>query len=302
MTDRELFNKTEEIIVAIISAIDDISTNFSNKSPYQKQQLNDIKMGLVRTRSSLYVPLTSVSHRILFEEYSLVFIKSFLSFYKNLFSNINNVFIEFSFRTLIESGIEIAQILFSNEIEKEERGEFILSLILIDYAILAPRHPSFLRDLKNLFKEESGLLNEKEKDIFNEILESIESEDKNRLDKAVEKALRENNVLQKKLLLKTKTADFLNIKKIYYLYSWYSHLLHGNVFLTNNLFEETDNPYQHKLRSHYILLFTGCSFLYQVQNQVTKEDTKSKINQIIEDFKNIEPDIKNFWGKYLKLM
>ena len=165
MAEKELFNKTEEIIAEIISTLGEISTNFSHKSPYHKQQLKDLQIGLVKTKS-LFLPLSSVSHRILYEEYKAVFVGSFLSFYKNLFLNIDNVFTEFSFRTLIETGIEIAQILFSNEVEEIEKKKFILSLLLIDFGILAPSNPMFYKDFKKLFKEESALLNEKEKKIL----------------------------------------------------------------------------------------------------------------------------------------
>jgi len=300
MLETELFNKAEEIIKKIINIMDEIYIDFSSKSQYKKQLLRDLKTGYVIVKG-LYRPFTSISHKILFEEYRMVHFQGFLNFYKNIFSNIDNYFTEFSYRTLIDIGVEITQIIFSEDIEKGEKERFILNILLTDYGILAFNNPIYLKDFENLLIEKADLLNNVEKSNFNEMLNSIKMKNIDELNNFLEKAMKSNSKTQFNLFQNTNTADFLSINKIKNLHSWFSHLLHGDIFLINSIFKEYKNPYQHKLRARYLLLFIGCNFLYQIKNQTNINDLKNSINKVIEDFKNIETDIKKFWNKYLKL-
>lgn len=79
----------------IIDVVENINNYYSQKSQYQNQKLKDFKNGLVKIRN-IYIPLKSISHRILFEEYELSLISTFLIFYKNLFLNIENILTQFS--------------------------------------------------------------------------------------------------------------------------------------------------------------------------------------------------------------
>lgn len=296
----ELFNKTEEIIKSIIKTMDAVYVEASNKSPYKKQLLSDLRKGYAKVRG-LYIPYKAISHRVLFEEYALVHFQGFIGFYKNLFSEIDSYFTEFAFRTLIEVGIEITHIIFSKDIKEEEKKRFILNILLTDFGILASRDIKFLAYLERLLTEEEVLLEDNEKKNFIEMIKSIKDKNLKTLDKSLEIAMKYSSDAQLILYKKTKTPDFIDINKINILHSWFSHLIHGDIFLVDSIFKEYKNPYQHKLRTHYLLLYVGCDFLYYIQDSTDVDSLKDSINQIIKDFKNIEPNIKAFWNKYLKL-
>lgn len=296
----ELFNKMKENIKSIIKTMDAVYTEILNKSPYKKQLLSDLRKGYVKVKG-LYLPYKAISHRVLFEEYPSVHSQGFISFYKNLFSEIDSYFTEFALRTLIEIGIEITNIIFSKDIKEKEKKRFILNILLTDFGILASRDTRFLTDLERLLTEEGDLLEKGEKINFIGMIKSIKERDLKTHDKSLEIAMKNNSDTQFILFKKTKTPDFIDRNKINILHSWFSHLIHGDIFLVDSIFKEYKNPYQHKLRIHYLLLYVGCNFLYCLQESTDVDSLKNSINQIIKDFKSIEPNIKTFWNKFIRL-
>ncbi len=299
MNSTELFKKSKDIISSIIEVIERIDKIYSKRTPYKSQKQEHIRNGLVKIRG-IFVTLKGVFHRILFETYELHLISTFLIFYKNLFININNIFTQFSLRTLIDIGIEIPQIFFSDIIKKEEKDRFKLSLMLIDYGIMAWTNPKHKEEFEKLYSEESSLLNENENEIFNKMLMSIKENNKNKCNESIEDALKLNRKLQLKLFFKTKTPDFLSFQKIENLYFHFSHILHGDLYSIGSIFKQKNDSFQHKLRVHSILLFTGCSFIYQFLNQDIPKDLKETINKNISEYKKFEPQIKKFWQNNLK--
>lgn len=294
MNPTEIFKNSDEIIEIILLELKKYS-KILNDSQKNIQRITDLKQGLV-FKNGIYIPLKLISHKILFDGYENQFLITFIVLYENIFKEKDNLFTEFAIRTLTELGFPRAQILFSKILTKKEKQKYKLLHILADYGFIAFNNKTWLGEFKNLYSEFKNLLTPNQQDIFIQLLESIEKgnfDENNRLVKLARKLI---NSYQDELFKKTPILPIFRPINIESANSAFSHILHGNILLLENIFStKKGSSHQHILRIRWSLLLTGMNVLKHVSMYLSAKEIDPEIYNIEKRFTNISNLVKSFW-------
>ncbi|HLL61355.1 MAG TPA: hypothetical protein VK338_06575, partial [Candidatus Nitrosocosmicus sp.] len=98
------------------------------------------------------------SFNSLFLYYREVFLESYINLFNAIYKNKDDIFTEFSFRTLLEMGVEDSFIIFSNKVPEKEKRNYILLTILSEYGFSSMKSENFRKWFDEIFNENVNLL------------------------------------------------------------------------------------------------------------------------------------------------
>ena len=214
----------------------------------------------------VFKPLSEIDYKVILENYKYVFLNSFNDLYKNIIKYDNDPLIMFAHRNLLEMGFHRTQSLLSKDLDNDEKEEFKLILTLIDYGALAFDGFDSVRIFKKLYIDCKGFnLDRSINDKFSELLDSINNNDIEKHFVIVKELRTKINSIQGNLYSKTKPlADFTR-EQIQKIYSWLSHLFHGNAFLISIVFNQ--HLVRNKFYNYTLMLHSGINVCF-LQNKI----------------------------------
>lgn len=293
MDTKILFHKSDLIIRRINKLLSQTSQSL-HKSGLPPQQVSDLKKGIVYT-GGVYLRLDSIEHRILFDGYETIFIDQYLLMYKEVYKNRNNIITQFSLRTLAEMGFIRCQLLFCNELTKEEQEKYKLLLLLSDYGAMAFNNHRYRTMYIKLFEENKELLTEKQIILLNEYIESAVANDSELHIRLTRRTRKLVDSVQDELFKKTTILPLFNPTNVNAFFSSFSHILHGNVFLLLDILRK-ERPTQHKLRVYWVLLLTGVNVLNRISSYTGDKEMNKKILKLNKDFEIVAIQVKSYWS------
>ena len=276
MEKSKIFTDTEEIINDIINLLE-FQLSLLAKQGYANQKIIDLQQGFLK-RHGIYVPLKNVSHKILYEGYEHIFLMTFIELYKKLFSNWDDSFAQFALRTLEEMGIQRTQILFNNQIPLKTRNKYKLIIWLADYASLSLSYPKKIDTYKKLLYEYKELLTQKEYEFYSNLITQLKGKKPLEEYTLIKEARIKIAGLQGNLKAQTKPLPFIRELNIVALFSSFSHILHGNVLLLQDVIGEK-RPNSQKLRIYWGLLLTGVNVINRVEKYLNLSASVECINK-----------------------
>lgn len=293
MDKNKILEDSERIINDIIKILNN-QFNELKKSGYGEQKISDLKRGLVQ-KNGIYIPLSSIDHRILFDGYETSLLETYIELYDNLFKKWNESFAQFALRTLAEIGFTKTQILFDKNIDIKEKNKYKLLLWLADYASMSGENPKYKITYNKLLKEYQNLLTVRELAFYTSLINQPISQTPLENYESLKKARSKINDLQSTLYSKTKTSTVFRKINIVALFSSFSHILHGNVLLIKDILE-LKRPDAQKLRIYWALLLTGINVINQIGIYLKDADMNTSIDKITKDFTELSEQVKNNWS------
>lgn len=206
------------------------------------------------------------SSQDLFIYYQKVFIQAFLRLYHDIYDNKNNKFIQFSFRTLIEMGMEDSFILFNKRVPEKDRRNYILLTLLTDYALTSQKDSSFEQWFDSVFNTNMNMLTPVQVFQMRQYIRKLKTK---KIDDNYMKMLRSVRrlIFKKKneIIDRHKIKDHFDID-VDVILSSHSHILHGNPFLINRLLK--NNHIEHEQLTLFCLTISGLTFLKNISQSV----------------------------------
>lgn len=257
------------------------------------QRVYDLRRGQVLIKG-IYVPLSSIEHRILLDGFEVNFINNFIDLYKSLYKNRKNSITQFALRTCVEMGFQRCQILFS-ALSKEEIESYKLVAMLGDYGFMALGRPEHVRTFERLLAESNNLLTDKQKALFAEYIASVKSNDTELHAKLTKKTRKLADSVQDALYKKTPIHPLLRINVINALFSSFSHILHGNALLLIDTFSNR-RPNQLLLRVYWVLLLTGFNMVNHISEHLKDSKIKARVKRLNKTFESVTRVIQANWA------
>ncbi len=258
------------------------------------QRVSDLRQGLIN-KGGILIPLSLIDHKILFDDFEFTFFDVFVKLYKEIYKERDNIFTEFAFRTLIEMGFYRSQIIYADKLMREEKNHFRLLIWLSDYASIAIGNPKNFGYFQKLLAEFRNLLTKKEKIIMENMKEILTKQDSEKHDKAIEEIRKLILPIQGNLYARTETLPIFRGRKIKTMYSAWSHILHGNVLLLNDMFSEYGKGARHKLRAHWFLLLTGLNTVTHVATFLNDQELIDEVEEMTKKVKLIIDEVSMYW-------
>jgi len=228
------------------------------------QLKSDIDSGYIR-KSGILLDAKTQIRRFTFENYDLFVLRGYIILAGNVLNNAGNPFTQFSLRVLHEIGVQKINVLFAQGISEDSRNRFKLENTLSDWLELSSQSP-YREDFPYLFTEEQGRLDDHMRKLFKKADEALRSNQK------VQSSLIKNirNDLNRNIKEYAKDIEplpFLNKSDFATLNIAWSHLLHGNPFHIEAVFNQVDFDSM-KNRTYAILCQTAINVLYRINGQV----------------------------------
>lgn len=289
----EIFSRMDEAISQLLLLLEKEWKMLDEKYK-NNQRVSDLKQGLVN-KGGILIPLSLVGHKILFNGFEFTFFDVFIKLYKEIYKEKDNIFTEFAFRTLIEMGFYRSQIIYANKLTREEKNHFKLLIWLSDYASIAIGNPKNLEYFQKLLAEFGNLLTKKEKIIMEDMKEILTKQDSEKHEEAVEEMRKLILPAQGNLYARTETLSIFRSRKIKTMYSAWSHILHGNALLLNDMFSEYGKGARHKLRAHWFLLLTGLNTVTHVAMFLKDQKLSEELKEITKKVNLIMNEVSTYW-------
>lgn len=289
----DIFVRMDKVILKITSFLEK-EYFLLNKKYKNEQRISDLRQGLVN-KDGILIPLYMIDHKILFDGFEFTFFDSFYKLYKEIRKEKNNIFTEFAFRTLIELGFYRSQIVYSNNLTKEEKDHFKLLIWLSDYSSIAIGRPKNITHFNKLFAEFGDLLTKKEVATMEEMKDILMKQDTERHESKTEEIRKLLLPIQGNLYAKTKILPIFRGKKVKAIYSAWSHILHGNALLLYDMFSDKGKGTRHKLRVHWFLLLTGLNTTTYVANFLNDNDLSKELETLTKETKEIMDEVSLYW-------
>lgn len=124
----DIFNTSQELAERQLILLKEAQSLFP-KSLVSRELLSQ---GLT-TYKGVVVPMSSVSHRYLYDFYDQGYIDAFIVLFEAIFNEKVGKMSEFGFRTLLEMGVEEGFILFDPNVETADKNIYTLFRTLVDY-------------------------------------------------------------------------------------------------------------------------------------------------------------------------
>jgi len=260
------------------------------------QRVSDIKSGVV-FKKGLYLPYTSIEHRILFDGYEVQFLSVFIELFSAMLQRAENIFKEFAIRTIAEMGLIDSQIMFTSDLSQTEKDKFKTIIILADYAFLGFNSPSRVTEYKKLLDDQKHLLTTKQYPLFIEMRKCLDVKDYEKHKKLVKKIRGLINSTRDALYKKTKTPEIFRTENVEAFFSAFSHLIHGNIILLTDLLSKKRPRNRNRLRVTWTLLMTGINTLVHVKSFLKTEGVELQIGDLLQQFDVTSKELANYWRK-----
>ncbi len=291
----ESLKKLDEFVDTMLQLLIEARSLF----PTVKVSESLLREGLTEYKGAI-VPINSVSHRYLYDFYESNFLDAYILLFKQIFQEKKSKTSEFTFRTLLEMGVEESFILYDKSVENNERSTYILIKTLVDYFSIESTDIILFSDwFKKLFDEHKSeienFLSEKNYQIILNMLNGLGGPfddkftgvlvDGRQLSSSVK-----SNMLHKygqKKIFKL-TDEYKRIK------SGEAHTLHGNTFFLNYLLaQQTENNHLFRVYAH--LTISGNDILKKLSDYLDNQLFKSKVTKHLLEFDTFRPKFNAAW-------
>ena len=218
------------------------------------------------------------SFNSLFLYYREVFLESYINLFNAIYKNKDDIFTEFSFRTLLEMGVEDSFIIFSNKVPEKEKRNYILLTILSEYGFSSMKSENFRKWFDEIFNENVNLLSPIQITQLHQYTKVLKTKTINR---AYVKKLRDVRRLifkkKKEIIdrLMLKDQDLFDIEVIL---SGHSHILHGNPILLKELFMKDKKDHISPLMLY--LKISGFEMLKNVSEYLNNPNFRDKVDNL----------------------
>lgn len=249
------------------------------------------------------VPFSSVSHRYLYDYYDATFLNTFICLFNTIYSEKHSLVSEFTFRTLLEMGVEDSFILYDKNVSKDEKRKYMLIKTLVDYFSIETSMKEFFSSwFKNLYKENEKMLKEKLSETDFKIVTHLHESLDKPLDEKYTKVLKDGrnlcnrikaNILdqyrQKGLFVPTQ--GYLRIK------SGESHMLHGNVFLIPYRFKQQTKE-NHLFRVYAYLMISTIDLLGRLSGYFDNKTFSQNAKEFFDDYAAFRINFTQVWAQH----
>lgn len=293
MEGKKILKSADRLIKRILKLLI-IQAEILHKQGLPPQRISDLQRGQV-VKGGLYVPLSSIEHRIMIDGYETTFVENFISLYKSLYKSKKNNIAQFSLRTATEMGFQRCQILFSKTLSKDDIETFKLVAMLGDYGFLAPGRPEHLRTFERLLLESGNHLTENQKKLFINYVESIKTGDTVLHASLTKKTRKLVDTVQYQMYKKTPILPFFKTNVIDALFSSFSHIVHGNILLLIDVFSPR-RPTQLLLRVYWVLLLTGINMVNHISEHLGDPKIKRRVKRLNKSFDIVAKNVQTYWA------
>jgi hypothetical protein len=253
------------------------------------QSTSDLDAGYIR-KNGILIGREIGIRRFVFESYDLFVLRGFLILAQGILEGLDNQFVQFTFRTLLEIGIKKVDVLFAKGVSEEHRNKFKLENTFSDWLEL----PEHYKDFLYLFSEEKDALNNNVKKFFEEADRNL------RLKRTVDIKLVKSIKRQLNRNIGEYSADveefsFLNRSNLVFLEAAWSHLLHGNPFHIEAVLHL--DAARLRNRTYAILLITLVNVLYRTKEYVDDRSIQAKISSLLDQADPVWNVLADDWKK-----
>ena len=245
----------------------------SERLPYGLQTGLDLKLGLFRRKSGIYVPSKSAEPSILFESYEVLLIKAFRLLLSACAKNSNSQTISFTFRTIMELGLNRANAIFSTSISVDEKTKIKLLSVLSDYAFM---NSTWGKDwFIKLYDSEKKIFSAKEKSQ----IEAMVGYPKITQDGIYELRRYCASKISSANNLALKSGKTISQDSLKAIYGAYSHMMHGNVFQIETALNP-DNKTRAKIHLRLFTISAGFNFAQRVAEHLAEPKLTARITTL----------------------
>lgn len=244
----------------------------------------DRKTGLAQLHSRIFVPAKMIAHHAIYEAYESMLVETFVGLVKSVVKCKAEKFVPFSYRTIIELGITLADVVFSKEIADKDKVRLKVISLLTDYASVIS-DPALRRQYEGLLSDKKfDVLKPAERELYLSAL-SLNGRDT----KLVKRMRRVYSDLVSSLRQKVKPIPFGNPAALIAIHSSYSHMLHGNLFFLQD-FVKREYSWRHELWVYAMPVHAGQNLAFRVADFLGENSIKSEIVAM-------QGELKEFWPK-----
>lgn len=263
----------------------------SKRSKYSGAKL-EVKTGLIQLDSGLLIPSKVVAHRVLYETYEHMFLKTFLGLAKAAVKHKTERFLPFAYRTIFELGVKRADVLFSNGTSAADKKRLKLLSMLVDYGSLS--EAKYHKQFKELYTEEKDCLTATEKKLFDQVV-NLKGADSVLTKKMRQEYTRYLSTLQQKVT----PIDFGNHNAEIAIYSGYSHMLHGNLLFIQDAVDR-EISWRNEFWIYGILIHAGQNLAARVAEYLGDTALQSEIDTLRAELKEFWPKLGAAWEVAIK--
>jgi hypothetical protein len=266
----------------------------SKKSKYAGVKM-ERRTGLAQLNSGIFVPGKAIAHRVMYEAYEAMLVETFLGLVKSVVKCKTEKFVPFSYRTIIEIGTSLADVVFSKEISDKDKVRLKGISLLTDYASVVD-DPILRRQYEGLLSdaEISGVLKPAERELYESALSR-----NGRDTKLVKRMRRLYSDLVSNLRQKVTPIPFGNPVALIAIHSGYSHMLHGNLFFLQD-FVKREYSWRNELWAYAMPVHAGQNLAFRVADFLGDNTFQSEIVEIQGELKEFWPKMGAAWAVAIK--
>lgn len=262
-----------------------------------------LKQGFTLYRG-IVVPIKSVSHKYLFDDFEAPFLEAYIALFAKLIEEKSSVLNEFSFRTLLEMGSEDSLIILDKRVEKDDKKIFVLVSLLADYSSIETSMRSIFNDwLTKLFDEHEEfikqMLPEKDCRSLKELKDLLNntSIDLDRFTIMLKEVRELRNKVKANILNRYKQRKVFALNDMYKrMKSGEAHMLHGNAFLIIHRINKQSDK-NHLFRVFAYLGISGTDMLNRLSGFLDDKSYSQKIDTFNKDHEEFKKRFKIAWEK-----
>lgn len=296
----DIFTQADARVLKLLQTLE----NAQNYFPTVIVPRTLLKSGFTNYKG-LVVPLKSVSHRYLFEFYDSGFWSAFTLLCKTVYDEKEAKLSEFTFRALIEMGIDECFILFDQFVDPIEKRKYVLLKTLVDYSsIETSLQPLFNQWFQSLMKEEKSFIEqqftEKQQAVIQALGDNINKSQEKEYTKALISVRRLCMQVKDQIISKHEQAGHIKISNSYRrMKSGEAHTIHGNIFLLPHRLKQQTRE-NHLFRVYTYLFFSGIEALTRVINFLKNDEFSKEAGLVLEDLNKFKIVFTKAWETHPK--
>ena len=249
----------------------------------------------------LILPLDTVSHRYLFEFYESNLWRAYAILFRTVFEEKEARLSEFTFRSLMEMGIDECFILFDQSVKPEERQKYILLKVLVDYgSIETTQQATFNKWFTKLLEEEKTFIDQnftdKQKTLIQSLGANINKSQEQGYTKALIAVRRLCMQFKEEIISRHEKAGNIVITNAYRrMKSGEAHTTHGNVFLLPHRLKQQSRE-NHLFRVYMYLLYTGTEALTRLVGFLKNDELSKEADAVLTELSQFKQVFSAAWA------
>lgn len=255
------------------------------------------------TYKGMVVPLDSVSYRYLFDFYDSNFWSAYTLLCQTVYEEREAKLTEFTFRALIEMGVEECFILFHSSIDPVEKKKYVLLKTLVDYSsIETGQQELFDKWFTNLMGEEKDFIDQqftdKQKAVLQSLGDNLHKNQENDYTRALISTRRLCMQVKEDIINRHKQAGHLALSNAYQrMKSGEAHTIHGNIFLLPHRLKQQTREI-HLFRVYTYLFYSGIEALTGVMYYLKNDEFAREATVVLSDLNGFKVVFSQAWANY----